>query len=93
VLGPVLATSAPQISLYLVQLWLIILTMTWVPSLLAFLLFNYGSKHVKASTGAMLNVIEPIATAVLSTIFIAEILESPQILGAARASVLLNSGN
>ncbi len=80
-LSPIVFDSVSQISRFPLQLWLIILAIGWVPSLLAYLLFSYALKYVKASRGTMLNVVEPIATAFLSTAFIRETFESLQIIG------------
>jgi len=80
-LSPIIINSVSQISQFPVQLWLIILAIGWVPSLLAYLLFSYALKYVKASRGTMLNVLEPIATAFLSAAFIGETFESVQIIG------------
>ena len=80
-LSPIVISGVSQISQFPVQLWLIILAIGWVPSLLAYLLFSYALKYVKASRGTMLNVLEPIATAFLSAAFIGETFESVQIIG------------
>jgi drug/metabolite transporter (DMT)-like permease len=81
VLTPVISCSISQITDFPIQLWLLILTIAWFPSLLAYLLFSYALKHVKASKGSILSVIEPLSAAVFSTIFIGERLETPQIVG------------
>lgn len=80
-LTPVISYSISQIMDFPIQLWLLILTIAWVPSLLAYLLFSYALKHVKASKGSILSVIEPLSAVVFSTIFIGERLETPQIVG------------
>ncbi len=80
-LSPIIINGVSQISQFPVQLWLIILAIGWVPSLLAYSLFSYALKYVKASRGTMLNVLEPIATAFLSAAFIGETFESLQIVG------------
>jgi DME family drug/metabolite transporter len=82
---PIIINGVSQISQFPTQLWLIILAIGWVPSLLAYLLFSYALKYVKASRGTLLNVLEPIATAFLSTAFIGETFESLQIVGTAIA--------
>ncbi len=84
-LSPIVINGASQIFQFPVQLWLIILAIGWVPSLLAYSLFSYALKYVKASRGTMLNVLEPIATVFLSAAFIGETFESLQIIGTAIA--------
>jgi DME family drug/metabolite transporter len=81
-LSPIIIESASQVSGFPAQLWLIILAIGWIPSLLAYALFSYGLKYVKASRGTMLNVLEPIATAFFSAAIIGETFESLQIAGA-----------
>lgn len=91
VLMPVIVSDLSQISQFPAQLWLIVLAIGWIPSLLAYSSFSYALKYVKASRGTMLNVLEPVATAVLSAIVIGEAFENLQIIGAvlALAGVLL----
>jgi drug/metabolite transporter (DMT)-like permease len=84
-LSPIVISGVSQISQFPVQLWFIILAIGWVPSLLAYSLFSYALKYVRASRGTMLNVLEPIATAFLSAAFIGETFESLQIMGTAIA--------
>ncbi len=81
-LSPIIIDSASQVSGFPAQLWLIILAIGWIPSLLAYALFSYGLKYVKASRGTMLNVLEPIATALFSAAIIGETFENLQIAGA-----------
>jgi len=80
-LTPVISLYIPQIMIFPLQLWLLIFTIAWIPSLLAYLLYSYALKHVKASKGSILSVIEPLSAALFSTIFIGESLENPQIVG------------
>jgi drug/metabolite transporter (DMT)-like permease len=91
VLMPVIVSDLSQISQFPAQLWLIVLAIGWIPSLLAYSSFSYALKYVKASRGTMLNVLEPVATAVLSATVIGEAFENLQIIGAvlALAGVLL----
>jgi drug/metabolite transporter (DMT)-like permease len=84
-LTPVISLSIPQIMNFPLQLWLLIFTIAWIPSLLAYLLYSYALKYVKASKGSILSVIEPLSAALFSTIFIGESLENPQIIGIALA--------
>jgi len=82
-LAPIISLSVPQILVFPLQLWLLIFTIAWVPSLLAYLLYSYALKYVKASKGSILSVLEPLAATVLSSIFLGENLENLQILGIA----------
>ena len=87
VLSPVVAFSFSEIVGFPSQLWVLILAIAWFPSLLAYLLYSYGVKFVKASKGSILSVIEPLSAAVFSTVFIGEQLEALQILGVALALI------
>ncbi len=80
-LTPVISVYTSQILTFPYELWLIILTIAWVPSLLAYLLYSTAVKHVKASKGSTLGVMEPLSAALLSTAFLGENIESLQILG------------
>jgi drug/metabolite transporter (DMT)-like permease len=82
---PVISFSIPNIVEFPPQLWLLIFTIAWVPSLLAYLLYSYALKYVKASKGSILSVIEPLSAALFSAILIGEDLEKPQIIGIALA--------
>lgn len=86
-LTPVISLSIPQIMIFPLQLWLLIFAIAWIPSLLAYLLYSYALKHVKASKGSILSVVEPLSAALFSTIFIGESLENPQIVGIALALI------
>ena len=80
-LVPVISLSLPEMTRFPLQLWLLILMIAWIPSLLAYLLYSYALKFVKASKGSILSVIEPLSAALFSTIFLGESLEKPQIIG------------
>lgn len=82
---PFISVSFTKMIDFPLQLWLLVLTIAWVPSLLAYLLYSYALKHVKASKGSILSVIEPLSAAIFSTIFIGENLETPQLVGIAFA--------
>ena len=82
-LTPIISFSIPQIRAFPSQLWLLILTIAWVPSLLAYLLYSYALKYVKSSKGSVLSVMEPLSAAILSSIFLGERLENPQLMGIA----------
>jgi len=81
ILTPITFTSLNEIVNYPLELWLIILTIAWIPSLLAYLLYSYAIKHVEYSKGSILGVLEPLSAAVLSTIILKESLTAPQIIG------------
>lgn len=80
-LAPVISISLPQIVGFPLELWLLIFTIGWVPSLLAYLLYSYALKHVKASKGSILSVIEPLSATFFSAVLIGESLEPLQIVG------------
>lgn len=82
---PVVFVGFPSIAVFPLELWLVIFVIAWVPSLLAYLLYSYSLKFVKASKGSILGVMEPLTAAVLSTIFLGENFESLQIFGIALA--------
>lgn len=84
---PLVFTSFQHVVRFPLQLWLLVFTIAWIPSLLAYLLYSYALKYVKASKGSILSVIEPLSAAVFSTIFIGENLENPQLIGIAFALI------
>jgi len=84
-LTPIISLSLPQIVEFPLELWLLIFTIAWIPSLLAYLLYSYALKYVKASKGSILSVVEPLSAAVFSTILLGENLERPQVIGIALA--------
>ena len=82
---PVVFVGFPSIVVFPLELWILILVIAWVPSLLAYLLYSYSLKFVRASKGTILGVMEPLTAAVLSTIFLGENFELLQIVGMALA--------
>lgn len=86
-LTPIIAISFPQMTEFPLQLWLLIFTIAWIPSLLAYLLYSHALKYVKASKGSVLSVLEPLSTALFSTIFVGENLENLQVMGIALALI------
>jgi len=78
---PVVFVGFPSIALFPSELWMVILAIAWVPSLLAYLLYSYSLKFVKASKGSILGVMEPLTAAVLSTVFLAEGFATLQLVG------------
>jgi len=81
-LSPLILTSYSSIAGFPTQLWLLIFTIAWIPSLLAYLLYSYALKYVKAK-GSILSVMEPLSASVLSAIIIGEGFHTLQILGIA----------
>jgi len=81
-LSPIILASYSSIAAFPIQLWLLIFTIAWVPSLLAYLLYSHALKYVKAK-GSILSVMEPLSAAVLSAIIIGEGFHNLQILGIA----------
>ena len=84
-LSPIIFLSIPQVKGFPMQLWLLILAIAWVPSLLAYLLYSYALKYVKASKGSILSVMEPLSAAIFSAPLLGENLEKLQIMGMALA--------
>jgi drug/metabolite transporter (DMT)-like permease len=91
VLLPFVTDSIPEIMVYPLQLWAIILAIAWILSLLGYLLYSYSLKFVMASKGSILSVLEPLSAAFFSTLLLGESLEALQILGVvlALAGVIL----
>jgi len=81
VLLPLVFISAPQISLFPLQLWILILAIALILSLFGYLLYSYALKYVKSSKGSTLSVIEPLSAALFSAILLGETLEFLQIVG------------
>jgi drug/metabolite transporter (DMT)-like permease len=84
-LTPILSFSFLQILAFPPELWLLILTIAWIPSLLAYLLYSYALKYVKSSKGSVISAIEPLSATLFSVIFLGESLEILQIMGIALA--------
>ncbi len=80
-LAPIIFPSCFEIANYPQQLWLLIFTIAWFPSLLAYLLYSYALKHVASSKGSIISVIEPLSTAVFSVTILREKFETSQIIG------------
>ncbi|HVO37270.1 MAG TPA: EamA family transporter [Candidatus Acidoferrum sp.] len=83
VLLPVTLNSLPDIVGYPQQLWVLLLTIAWFSSLLAYLLYSYALKHVESSKGSILSVIEPLSAAFFSLTILGEQFEPLQALGVA----------
>jgi len=80
-LAPIICFSFSEIASYPLQLWLLIFTIAWFPSLLAYLLYSYALKHVESSKGSILSVIEPLSAAIFSATIFRETFEPLQIMG------------
>jgi DME family drug/metabolite transporter len=85
ILTPIMCYSFSNIINYPLQLWLLILAIAWFPSLFAYLLYSYALKHVEASKGSILSVIEPLSTALFSATILRENFAPLQIIGVAFA--------
>lgn len=86
-LSPIVLSSFSKTASYPQQLWLLIFTIAWFPSLLAYLLYSYALKHVESSRGSILSVIEPLSAAIFSVAILNEKFEFPQVLGVALALI------
>jgi len=80
-LTSVVGFSLPEVTRFPVQLWLLIFTIAWIPSLLGYFLYSHALKYVEASKGSVVSIIEPVSAGVLSVIILAETLEPFQVLG------------
>jgi drug/metabolite transporter (DMT)-like permease len=84
-LSPAIFSSLSEIANYPPQLWLLIFTIAWFPSLLAYLIYSYALKYAEFSRGSILSVLEPLSTAIFSAVILSEAFELPQIIGIALA--------
>jgi len=80
-LTPIICFSFSEIVNYPQQLWFLILTIAWIPSLLAYLLYSYALKHIESAKGSILSVIEPLSAAIFSATILSETFEPLQIVG------------
>lgn len=62
--------------------WLLVVFVAAVPTVLAYLLYNAGSRHVGAPTTATLGLLEPVVAAVLGVLVLGEQLSPAGVLGA-----------
>lgn len=81
VLSPMIVSTFSEILNFSQQLWFIILTIAWFPSLLAYFIYSHALKHVESSKGSILSVIEPLSAAILSATILGEKFELLQVLG------------
>jgi drug/metabolite transporter (DMT)-like permease len=84
---PIVFNSFSDIVIYPHQLWVLLLTIAWFSSLLAYLLYSYALKHVESSKGSILSVIEPLSAAILSLTILGEQFEPLQAVGVALALI------
>ncbi|MDH5482986.1 MAG: EamA family transporter [Candidatus Bathyarchaeota archaeon] len=80
-LTPIIFSSLYEIGSYPQQLWLLIFSIAWFPSLLAYFLYSYALKHVESSRGSILSVLEPVSAAIFSATILQENFEPLQIIG------------
>jgi drug/metabolite transporter (DMT)-like permease len=81
ILTPVIFSNFSEISVFPQQLWFIILTVAWIPSLLAYFIYSYALKSVQSSKGSILSVLEPLAATALSAAILKENFEPLQLIG------------
>jgi DME family drug/metabolite transporter len=81
VMIPLVLISLSEIMTYPLQLWLLILTIAWFPSLLAYLMYSYALKSVDSAKGSTLGILEPLSAALFSVTILAEAFEPLQVLG------------
>lgn len=84
-LSPVIFSTFSEILIFPQQLWLLILTIAWFPSLLAYFIYSYALKHVGSSKGSILSALEPLSAAIFSATILGENFEPLQIVGVALA--------
>jgi len=77
----VVAFSLPEVTKFPFQLWSLIFTIAWIPSLLGYFLYSHALKYVEATKGSIVSIIEPISAGLLSVVILAETIEPLQLLG------------
>ncbi len=65
------------------QAWVIMLAMAWIPTLLAYSLFTASMKYLEASRASITATLEPVIASLLAYLFLREVMEWPQLIGAA----------
>lgn len=85
VLSPAILSTFSEILVFPQQLWLLILTIAWFPSLLAYFIYSFALKHVESSKGSILSALEPLSAAIFSATILGENFEPLQIVGVALA--------
>lgn len=78
---PIALFAVPEMLSYPQELWFIIFTIAWIPSLAAYLIYSYALKHVESAKGSVMAVMEPLSAAILSTTLLGEKFEPLQVLG------------
>ena len=77
----VVAFSLPEVTRFPAQLWSLVFTLAWVPSLLGYFLYSHALKYVEATKGSVVSIIEPVSAGMFSVVILAEILEPLQLFG------------
>lgn len=62
--------------------WVAILAVAWFPTLLAYALFTASMKYIEASKASITATLEPVAASLLAYLFLGEVMEWPQLVGA-----------
>ncbi len=78
---PIALFALPEMLSYPQELWFIIFTIAWIPSLGAYLIYSYALKHVESAKGSVMAVMEPLSAAIFSTTLLGERFEPLQVLG------------
>jgi drug/metabolite transporter (DMT)-like permease len=84
-LTPIIVSTFSGIIAFPQQLWFLIFTIAWFPSLLAYLIYSYALKHVESSKGSILSALEPLSAAIFSVAILKENFEPLQVMGVALA--------
>jgi drug/metabolite transporter (DMT)-like permease len=80
-MSPIIILSAPHIGGFSLNLWILIISIAWGPSLLAYLLYSYAMKQCDVVKGSIIGVVEPISATLFSTFLLMEKLELLQAVG------------
>jgi len=65
------------------QAWAAMLAVAWIPTLLAYALFTTSMKYLEASRASITATLEPVIASLLAYLFLGEVMEWPQLIGAA----------
>ena len=84
---PTLLLSAPNVAGFSANLWILIFSIAWAPSLLAYLLYSYALNYCDVTKGSILGVVEPLSAALFSAFLLMENLELLQVFGVAVALI------
>ncbi|UCD96292.1 MAG: EamA family transporter [Candidatus Bathyarchaeota archaeon] len=80
-MSPIIILSIPNLNGFSLDLWILIISIAWGPSLLAYLLYSYAMKQCDAVKGSIIGVVEPISATLFSTFLLMEKLELLQVVG------------